>query len=173
MLIIRPFFEADDDIGDLTDLLHRAYAPLASRGLRFTATHQSTEVTLRRLNKGYPLVAEWDGKLAGTITVYSPDPESDVLEYRDESSFHFGQFGVDPIHQGRGIGKALHDAIVDHAREQSAHFMCLDTAAPAEDLIGLYQKWGYVIVSRMSFSSVNYDSVIMRRDLRSGVLQAP
>jgi hypothetical protein len=57
MLTIRPFSEADDDIGALTGLLHRAYAPLASRGLRFTATHQLPEVTLRRLHRGYPLVA--------------------------------------------------------------------------------------------------------------------
>jgi ribosomal protein S18 acetylase RimI-like enzyme len=166
MLTIRPFSEADDDINALTNLLHRAYAPLASRGLRFTATHQSSGVTLRRLNKGYPLVAEWGGKPAGTITVYGPDPESEVPEYRDESSFHFGQFGVDPIHQGLGIGRALHDAIVQHAMNSNARFMCLDTAAPAKDLIGLYQKWGYAIVNRISFSSVNYDSVIMRRDLR-------
>jgi GNAT superfamily N-acetyltransferase len=173
MLTIRPFSEADDDIDALTDLLHRAYAPLASRGLRFTATHQSAEVTRLRLSRGYPFIADWNGKPSGTVTVYGPDPESDVPEYRDESSFHFGQFGVDPIHQGLGIGKALHDAIIDHAMEQDAHFMCLDTAAPAEDLIGLYQKWGYAIVNRMSFSSVNYDSVIMRRDLRRGILQAP
>lgn len=173
MLTIRPYSEADDDIDDLTDLLHRAYAPLASRGLRFTATHQSSEVTRLRFNKGFPLIAEWNRKPVGTITGYGPDPDSQVPEYRDESSYHFGQFGVDPNFQGRGIGKALHEAILRHAMEQGAHFMCLDTAAPAEDLIGLYQKWGYAIVNRVSFSSVNYDSVIMRRDLRSGVLQAP
>ena len=51
-----------DDVELLTEMLHRAYAPLAALGLRYSATHQSPEVTRRRLDKGYSLVAEVEGR---------------------------------------------------------------------------------------------------------------
>jgi hypothetical protein len=38
----------DEDWVALTELLHRAYAPLASRGMRYLARHQDADVTRRR-----------------------------------------------------------------------------------------------------------------------------
>lgn len=80
---------------------------------------------------------------------------------------HFGQFAVDPDHKGNGIGRALHQAAIDHVREQGGCYLALDTAGPAADLIATYQRWGYQIMERMSFSATNYESVIMRMDLRT------
>lgn len=155
----------DDDIVALTDMLHRAYAPLAARGLRYNATHQSPEVTVRRLSRGHALVAESDGRVVGTISVYPPDPSSQVAVYRDPHTYSFGQFAVDPEFKGRGIGRALHAAAVDHALSQGAHFLSLDTAAPAAELIATYERWGYVVVERTSWKSTNYESVLMRCSL--------
>lgn len=165
-MIIRSFSE-DDDLDGLTGLLHRAYAPLAAAGLRYTATYQSAEVTMRRLRTGLPLVAELDGRVIGTVTVYRNNPGSDVPLYRE--AFYFGQFAVDPDFAGRGVGRALHAAAIRHALDQGARRMGLDTAAPAHDLIATYQRWGYVIVDRIQFSTTNYESVIMCRDLTSTV----
>jgi GNAT superfamily N-acetyltransferase len=155
----------DDDVEALTRMLHRAYAPLAAAGLRYMATHQPWEVTLRRLERGRALVAELDGEIIGTLTVYTPDSESTVPLYRDAQTYHFGQFGVEPDHKGRGIGRKLHQAAILHTREQGGRYLALDTAAPATDLIATYQRWGYHIMERMAFSATNYESVVMRLDL--------
>jgi GNAT superfamily N-acetyltransferase len=163
---IRPI-TPQDDIVALTGLLHRAYAPLAARGLYFTATHQPPAETAQRLFKGHPLAAEVDGLIVGTITVYRPNISSKVATYRDPHTYMFGQFGVEPAHGGHGIGRALHQAGLDHALRHGARFMSLDTAEPATDLIATYTRWGYSIVERTQWKDVNYPSVIMRRPLVS------
>jgi GNAT superfamily N-acetyltransferase len=157
----------DDDVDEITRLLHRAYASLAAAGLRYMATHQAPEVTLRRLKQGRAFVAEQDGRVIGTVTAYPPDPTSIVPLYRHPKTFHFGQFGVEPDHRGQGIGRALHQAALQHARDQGAHYMALDTAGPASELISTYQRWGYQIMARMSHTETNYESVIMRLDFLS------
>ncbi|MAE72356.1 MAG: hypothetical protein CME06_18040 [Gemmatimonadetes bacterium] len=49
-----------DDLGELTRLLHRAYADLARQGLRYVATHQDLETTRNRVAEGDCFVAEPD-----------------------------------------------------------------------------------------------------------------
>jgi ribosomal protein S18 acetylase RimI-like enzyme len=163
-MIIREF-KPEDDVMELTDMLHRAYAPLAARGLRYNATHQSAEVTRRRLLRGYPFVALLGKQLVGTITAYGPDMDSLALTYRNPNTFHFGQFGVDPEFKGRGIGRSLHRTMIDFAVKRGAKAIALDTAASAIDLIALYERWGYAVVERARWDSVNYESVVMLRSL--------
>lgn len=152
---------AEDDLQEITRMLHRAYAPWAERDLRFTATHQTVEVTARRFSKGVPFIAVWDGTVVGTVTGYRPEPESLVPLLREPDVRSFGQFAVEPAYKGRGIGKALHSALIAWAVADGARAMVLDTAAPAVELITLYRRWGYEIVEHRSFSTVNYESVIM------------
>ena len=40
------------------------------------------------------------------------------------------------------------------------------TAVPATHLIELYAKWGYREVERCQWNDTNYESVIMKKDLR-------
>jgi len=156
----------NDDVEALTRMLHRAYAPLAAAGMRYMATHQSPDVTLRRLKRGRALIAEHENRIIATLTIYRPDPESTVHLYRDPLTYHFGQFGVEPEYKGKGIGRTLHQAAIHHTREQGGRYLALDTAGPAADLIATYQRWGYHIMERMDFPATNYESVIMRLDLQ-------
>lgn len=156
-----------DDVVALTGLLHRAYAPLAARGLRFVATHQSPEVTAQRFSEGYPLVVELEGCVVGTVTIYPPSSNASVAAYRDPHTYSFGQFAIEPAFKGCGIGRALHRAVLGYGSLQGAHFMSLDTAASATDLIAMYERWGYSIVDRVQWETTNYESVVMRRAIRN------
>ena len=94
-------------VPELTQLLHDAYKTLADKGFRYTATYQSPEKTLERLNRGESYLAFWDEQLVGTISLYAPQSDSPCDYYRKEGIYHFGQYAVKPIFQGRGIGNAL------------------------------------------------------------------
>lgn len=64
MIRIRPLAESDS-IADLTALLHRAYARLASMGLNYTAADQTAEITAKRIQGGSCFVAEVGAELVG------------------------------------------------------------------------------------------------------------
>lgn len=160
-LVIRPL-HASDSMEQLTDLIHAAYAPHAANGLRFWGTHQSAEDTTTRFQSGHGLVALVDGVLIGTVVARPPKPDSAALLYRDAETWSFGQLAVAPEFKGRGVGKALHDAAVDVARRHGAQVMALDTAAPANGLIAMYESWGYRIVGSADWRpDTNYLSVLM------------
>ena len=90
--LIRPLQESDP-IPAITGLLHEAYAPLAAMGLRFTATHQDDAVTLRRLSRGLSWVAEQDGEIVATVSLYPTASETGSCAwYREPGVWSFGQF---------------------------------------------------------------------------------
>lgn len=162
---IRPVNQGDS-LEFLTALIHEAYAPHAAHGLRYWATHQSSEDTGKRFAAGLGLVAELDRELVGTITVRAPQPESPIDLYRDPGVWTIGQFAVSPMVQGCGIGKLLHDAAIQHAVRNGGHSMALDTAEPAARLIKRYMGWGYRVVGHCDWRpNTNYLSVLMARPL--------
>jgi GNAT superfamily N-acetyltransferase len=164
LVLIRPY-RNDDAIPPITGMLHAAYARLAEMGLRYTATYQSDEVTLRRLQRGFPFVAEADGEIVATVTLYPSDPESSCAWYRRPEVFSFGQFGVRPDWQGRGLGSRLLRLMEDEARTRGAGELALDTAQEADHLRGWYGRCGFREVEQVDWSSTNYLSVILSKTL--------
>jgi GNAT superfamily N-acetyltransferase len=163
-LSLRPL-APDDDLFELTELLHRAYAQLATMGLHFVATHQDAEVTRARIQGAECYVAEMEGQIVGTI-VFRDCLRTGSCEWYDRPDVaSFGQFGVEPDMQGHGIGSALLDHVEKRALEVGASEIALDTAAPATHLIELYSRRGYRIVENVKWEEVNYSSVIMSKRL--------
>jgi ribosomal protein S18 acetylase RimI-like enzyme len=157
-----------DNLEQLTDLIHRAYAPHLARGLRFVGTHQTVQVTAERIASGHAFVATVQDELVGTVTVRPPQPQSSAPLYRDPHTWSVSQLAVTPELKGRGLGHALHDAAVEFARRSGAKTMMLDTAEPASGLIALYESWGYRIVGRADWRpNTNYESVLMSRAISS------
>src|SRR5580700_1452852 len=103
---IRPL-RGSDSLISLTDLLHRAYAPLGSIGLNYTAIDQTTEETALRISRGTCAVAEIDGKVVGTITVIRARPDRGTPWYCRPYVASAHQFAVEPHLQCNGIGSAL------------------------------------------------------------------
>ena len=156
---------ADDNLTELTALLHRAYAGLAAMGLNFVATYQDVQTTQSRIEGAECYVAEIDGRVVGTITFRDCARTGGCDWYDRPDVASFGQFGVEPSLQGHGIGSALLAFVELRAKELGASEVALDTAEPAKHLLDYYSRHGYRIVDRVKWDVVNYSSVIMTKRL--------
>lgn len=155
-----------DDLAELTALLHRAYAPLAARGMRYLASHQDETTTRVRIAKGECFVAEARGRLVGTVTLRDARHTAGCPWYDRPDVASFGQFAVDPEHQGRGVGSALIEHVERRAGETGVAELALDTAETADDLIAFYTRRGYRFVGHVRWDAVNYRSVVMTKSVR-------
>jgi uncharacterized damage-inducible protein DinB/ribosomal protein S18 acetylase RimI-like enzyme len=162
---------ARDSFESITQLLNRAYAPLAARGLNFTAATQDVETTKKRAAEGQCFVAERAGEVVGTLTVCGPfDVDtapwtSEVPWFRDRDTAHLHQFAVDPGLQRQGLGRRLLQACEGWARSRGYKYIALDTAEPAAELRSLYRRHGYGEVGQVQWPGKHYRSVIMQKTL--------
>ena len=163
-LVIRDFGPADS-VSQLTVLLHAAYAALASQGFRYMASHQDDAKTRERLAAGFPVVAELDGSIVATVTLYGTLAASINPWYTRKGVFRFGQFAVRPDLQKRGIGLRLLQFIERRARERGAEELALDTAEGASHLRVWYEKLGFRQVGWISWPDTNYRSVVLSKRL--------
>ncbi len=157
----------DDDLAELTALIHRAYAPLAAQGMRYWATHQTVADTAERCGKGETWLAIVDGRIAATITYQEPNRANGAPFYDRDTTAKFQQFCVDPSQQGTGIGARLMGHVEGLARSAGAHHLALDTSERAHGLIALYERRGYRFIEFVDYRpQVNYRSVCLGLDLR-------
>lgn len=165
-IAIRPVHRTDC-LNSLTQLLHKAYAPLAEQGMRYLASHQDESMTQQRLteNGAEGFVAVLDGRVVGTITLKPPQMGSDIAWYARHDVFAFEQFAVDPDLQGQGIGARLLDHVEARAAELGAAEIACDTSEHAVDLISTYTRRGYRVVSHADWDVTNYRSVVLSRSL--------
>jgi len=154
-----------DSLEDLTQLLHRAYRPLAEMGLRYVATYQDADRTARRIAGRECYVSIGAGRIVATVTFRTASQTSGCPWYDRPNVSSFGQFAVDPAYQGRGIGSRLLDLCERRAVETGADELALDTAEPAGHLIELYQRRGFRAVDCAQWPDTNYRSVIMSKRL--------
>jgi len=156
-----------DSLAALTTLLHRAYGPLAEAGLRFHASYQGEDVTLRRISEGECMLAVRDGQVVGTLTLKDADQTGGSPWYDRPEVASFGQFAVEPRLQGLGIGTALMDWAEERAREKGVREIALDTAEGAARLIRWYSSRGYRFIEHVQWprDTVNYRSVILSKTL--------
>jgi predicted N-acetyltransferase YhbS len=163
-IIIRPL-TPEDDVEHLTDLLHRAYAPLAEAGMRFLAFDQTVEETRQRVRNGRCLVAEREGVIVGTILlVYPPGSVKHPILGRPDV-MEFGQFAVAPLLQRRGIGAQLVASVEAIARLEHAARLVLVTAEPALALRNYYQNLGFHIIAFAEWPGTNCFKVVMEKAL--------
>jgi len=154
---------SDDAIEALTALLHRAYAPLALRGMRYFASHQPPATTRSRMSEGTGFIVRIDGRIAATVTFYAPGQHGGCEWYERDDVASFGQFAVEPAVQGRGIARRLLALIDDEARNVGARHLACDTSEHATELIAMYARRGFAIVGTTQWDAVNYRSVILSK----------
>lgn len=158
---------SEDSLVDLTALLHRAYAPLATEGMHYLASHQATEMTVQRLVGATTVVAtDETGALIGTISVAHPDTPNPYLDFYDRiGNSHFFMFGIDAAYQGSGLGTQFMEHIEQIAIDLGADEIACDTSEDAHRLIDWYTKLGYARVGTVDWDIVNYRSVLLAKAL--------
>lgn len=161
--IIRPL-EPTDDLIELTELVHAAYAPLGALGLNYTGVDQSPEVTADRLAAGEAWVAEdSEGALVATATLTYPDPYDHCVYFRDLSQLTLNQFAVHPAYQGAGLGRRMVEHLCERAKELGYRAVTIDTAIPATHLVEWYARLGFQPIGEVQWEGKTYRSVVMSR----------
>ncbi|QBR01741.1 GNAT family N-acetyltransferase [Paraburkholderia pallida] len=162
-VVLRRFDPLHDSYEELTVLLHRAFARLGMMGLNCTCVDQDAALTQRRAQAGDCFVVVGNGKLIGTMTLYSRDAESRCEHYRQRDIASVRQLAIDPSWQNRGIGKSLL-AFAEHwAATRGYAELALDTPYPAAHLVAFYRSQGYRIVDTLRFPGKVYDSAILSK----------
>jgi len=164
-------FNANDDqelLDDITALLHAAYRPLLEDGLKYVATHQSSDITRDRLAKGESYLGFLAGELIATITLETDIAEKNCGWFQRKDVYKFAQFAVHPDLKGQGIGSLIMDKIEARAGELGAAELALDTSEQAHQLIAMYTKRGYREVDRLNWEMTNYKSVVLSKNLMDG-----
>jgi GNAT superfamily N-acetyltransferase len=156
-----------DSIDDLTVLLHRAFAPMALRGLNCQSINQTPTTTRQRIKRGDCFVAVANRRIVGTITLQAPDPSAPIRCYRapDVASIH--QFAVDPDYQRSGIGRALLQVAATWARARRFVELALDTPTPLGPLRDYYVRQGFRLIGLAQLMGRTYESAVMAKPLGS------
>ncbi|MBV6459650.1 MAG: hypothetical protein HONBIEJF_02801 [Fimbriimonadaceae bacterium] len=165
IVTIRPY-RPDSSIDTLTEMIRQAYGDLADRGLRFWATHQSSQDTIERIDRGICWVAWSEDHPVGTLTYYPAASTSGCDWYDRADVSAFGQFAVAHEHRGTGLGDRLIQLAINQANADGAGELALDTAEPAEWLINYYAQRGFRFIQFVRWEAVNYRSVVMSRSLK-------
>ena len=164
-------WQPTDSIEELTDLLHRAYRPLADMGMNFTAINQSPQNTRDIIAHGECYVALANERIIGTCLLNTKkQPYSEGSPWLDHPMvLSHTQLAVDPDLPAMGIARLLHERVEQRAKELGASEVALDTAEQATHLVRLYQWTGYRIVDTAYHIHTNYRSVIMCKRLRDDI----
>jgi GNAT superfamily N-acetyltransferase len=158
-----------DSFADITALLHRAYAKQIAQGMKPLAGRQGEHVTRERATNSECWVATIaDGgteRIAGVILLDEQEQATMPPLFRQPTVSHFAQFGVDPLVQGRGIGRLLLEVVERRAREKGATQIALSMAEPDTGLKDFYSKRGYQLVEYWQWPYTNYRSCILSKAL--------
>ena len=87
-----------------------------------------------------------DGHILGTVTVETRDrvPGSRPRPPVEDDEIHVRMLGVRPDAQGRGVGRALMDAVLGEARRLGKRRITLDTTDDMVAAQRLYESMGFV-----------------------------
>ena len=104
----------------------------------------------RRLNESQLVVAELDGQLAGTVTLYLDAAHS------SQGGWPNGWAGirllaVHPAYRSRGIGRALMEECIRQCRDQGIAAIGLHTTEMMDVARRMYERMGFVRVPEFDF----------------------
>ncbi|MEU9701091.1 GNAT family N-acetyltransferase [Streptomyces sp. NPDC047981] len=111
----------------------------------------------RARQPGFRCVAAFDAE--GAVTGFAAGWLDTALSGGAEEAFELAELVVAPAHQGRGLGRALHDALLAGAPTPRL-LMTLDVP----ELRERYARWGWTVVDRQRPEKDGRDFVVMRAE---------
>lgn len=80
--------------------------------------------------------------------------------------------GVDPQHQGLGLGRTLVDALVSHAKSQGAEKIFLEVKKSNDKAIGLYKRFGFeqIDIRKNYYQPSGEDAIVMQLEIKQPVV---
>lgn len=165
--VLVRMLRSSDSMEELTSLLHRAYAEQVAMGLQPLAGRQTVDVTRARSATGENFIATLgeNGPLVGTILFQEKESAAFPEWFLRSEVAHFSLFGVDPLHQGRGIGGMLLAAVEQRAKELGKAEIALSMAEPDTKLSGYYAHRAYRFIQHWQWPYTNYRSIILSKSL--------
>ena len=100
------------------------------------------DVEGRRRDSEVYVALDADSALLGGVT-YVPGPTHAMAEFRDPGACGIRMLAIDPVHQGKGAGRALTQVCIDRAREQHRERIILHSAPTMTLAQGMYQRMGF------------------------------
>lgn len=135
---IRPAREDELDI--VASLAVDAYAEYAERMSpdAWSAFAQNIANVRGRMQDAEVLVAERDGKLVGTVTLFT--------DWRGAQSDSYGVrlLSVPPQERGTGVGRALMESCIERARRERKDRVVLTSTQEMGAARDLYERLGFV-----------------------------
>lgn len=102
--------------------------------------------------KPAPMIADFDRQIAQGVVYVATDRSGSLLGfavfYPAGGSMHLENIAVDPVHQGRGTGRALIAFVEEQARKAGLDSVALYTNEKMTDNLRLYPALGYREVDR-------------------------
>jgi GNAT superfamily N-acetyltransferase len=143
-MIIRDAVEADDTI--VGELLVQAYLTQFAKKLPDVSYSAERLADLRnqsaRRASASVLVAEIDGRIVGTVTLYPAGASGSEAWIAGAADLRL--LAIHPEFQGRDLSGKLLDAAEALARKWGASAICLHTRQGASGVARLYHSRGYV-----------------------------
>ena len=104
----------------------------------------------RRLNESQLIVAELDGQLAGTVTLYL-NARHLSREWWPNGWAGIRLLAVHPAYRGRGIGRALMEECIRRCHNQGIAAIGLHTTEMMDVARRMYERTGFVRVPEFDF----------------------
>jgi ribosomal protein S18 acetylase RimI-like enzyme len=151
-IVIRPI--RPEEFEALGELIVAAYRQVSVRLASEDAYYRQLRDVATRARTSCVLVATTpDGRLLGGVT-YVSGPDDPYSEELAEGEAGMRMLAVDPLGQGRGVGRALAQACLDRAREAGRRRLVLHTGHWMPAAVHLYESMGFERVPELDFTPV-------------------
>lgn len=162
-LVIRPFDSGHDSRPLITRLLHRAAASLDTTANLPGYWEARARVMHRSTVNGACFVAVCKRRIVGTLTLRGPDPASVCRHFRRPDVAWIHRYGVEPLWQRRGIGRALLSFGNRWAAAHGYMQLALDAPMNAHRLLDFYAAQGFRLVDTVRFPGSGCESAVLSR----------
>ena len=130
-----------NDAEQITTLINSAFRP--AEEFFVVGDRIDNEGVRDLLATGKFLLAETEGTLVGCVYV---EPR-----FTHDAHSYLGLLSVDPARQHSGLGSQLMDAAEHYSRGIGSRFMEIKVVSLREELVGFYQRRGYVEMGTSPF----------------------